>query len=66
MNFQLSYIIATRNRLPFLKITIEKIIDNIQPDEEIVVVDGNSTDGAKEYLNKLFLDEEEDLLIDFE
>lgn len=56
MNFQLSYIIATRNRLPFLKITIEKIIDNIQPDEEIVVVDGNSTDGAKEYLNKLFLD----------
>jgi glycosyltransferase involved in cell wall biosynthesis len=52
--FTLSYIIATRNRLPFLKITLEKLISILQPDEEIVVVDGNSTDGAKEYLQQLF------------
>jgi len=54
MRINLSYIIATRNRLPFLKITLEKLIDELQQDEEIVVVDGNSTDGSKEYLQKLF------------
>jgi len=52
--YNLSYIIATRNRLPFLKITLKKLIDELLPDEEIVVVDGNSTDGAKEYLQQLF------------
>jgi glycosyltransferase involved in cell wall biosynthesis len=50
----LSYIIATRNRLPFLKITLERLIAGLQPDEEIVVVDGDSTDGSKEYLTQLF------------
>jgi glycosyltransferase involved in cell wall biosynthesis len=55
-NINLSYIIATRNRLPFLKITLEKLIQELQPDEEIVVVDGNSTDGSKEYLQAHFDD----------
>jgi len=50
----LSYIIATRNRLPFLKITLGKLLEEILPDEEIVVVDGNSTDGTKEYLHELY------------
>jgi glycosyltransferase involved in cell wall biosynthesis len=54
LTFGISYIIATRNRLPFLKITLEKLISEIQPDEEIVVVDGNSTDGSKQYLQTLF------------
>ncbi|HEY4324121.1 MAG TPA: glycosyltransferase [Mucilaginibacter sp.] len=54
MNYLLSYIIATRNRLPFLKITLEKLISELQHDEEIVVVDGNSNDGSKEYLEQLF------------
>jgi glycosyltransferase involved in cell wall biosynthesis len=54
VNYLLSYIIATHNRLPFLKITLEKLISELQPDEEIVVVDGNSTDGTKEYLQSLF------------
>jgi glycosyltransferase involved in cell wall biosynthesis len=53
MKLNLSYIIATRNRLPFLKITLERLITELQHDEEIVVVDGNSTDGTKEYLQKL-------------
>lgn len=52
----LSYIIATRNRLPFLKITLERLLNEVQDDEEIVVVDGDSTDGAKEYLQQLFND----------
>ncbi|GAC1309832.1 MAG: hypothetical protein NVSMB24_25970 [Mucilaginibacter sp.] len=50
----LSYIIATRNRLPFLRITLEKLANELQSDEEIVVVDGNSTDGSKAYLQQLF------------
>lgn len=50
----LSYIIATRNRLPFLKITLERLFDALQTDEEIVVVDGNSNDGSKEYLEQLY------------
>jgi glycosyltransferase involved in cell wall biosynthesis len=54
MKIDLSYIIATRNRLPFLKITIEKLIDELHPDEEIVVVDGNSNDGTTAYLKQLF------------
>ncbi|MDB5132563.1 MAG: hypothetical protein JWR02_2312 [Mucilaginibacter sp.] len=54
MNFNLSFIIATRNRLSFLTITLEKLISELQPDEEIVVVDGNSADGSKAYLQQLF------------
>lgn len=54
MKIDLSYIIATRNRLPFLRITIEKLINELHPDEEIVVVDGNSNDGTAEYLKQLF------------
>jgi glycosyltransferase involved in cell wall biosynthesis len=57
MIINLSYIISTRNRLPFLKITLGKLIGELQPNEEIVVVDGNSTDGAKEYLQTLFNEE---------
>jgi len=49
----LSFIIATRNRLPFLKITLEKLMADLQHDEEIVVVDGDSSDGTKAYLQKL-------------
>jgi glycosyltransferase involved in cell wall biosynthesis len=54
LNITLSYIIATHNRLPFLKITLETLIAELQPGEEIVVVDGNSSDGTKAYLQKLF------------
>jgi len=54
LTVSLSYIIATRNRLPFLKITLERLVMELQPDEEIVVVDGSSDDGSKEYLQGLF------------
>ncbi|GAB3927676.1 glycosyltransferase [Mucilaginibacter myungsuensis] len=54
MAIQLSYIIATRNRLPFLQITLGRLINILLPDEEIVIVDGDSTDGTREYLQQLF------------
>lgn len=53
-NYSLSYIIATKNRLPFLKITLGRLIKEVLPGEEIVVVDSDSTDGTKEYLQLLF------------
>jgi len=54
MTYQISYIISTYNRLPFLKLTLERLMDDLQPTEEIVVVDANSTDGSKAYLQQLF------------
>jgi glycosyltransferase involved in cell wall biosynthesis len=54
LKFNITYIIATRNRLPFLKITLKKLLGELQPEEEIVVVDGNSGDGTREYLEQLF------------
>ncbi len=54
MTCNLSYIIATRNRLPFLKIILEKLIQALLPDEEIIVIDGKSTDGSLEYLEQLY------------
>lgn len=54
MEITLSYLISTRNRLPFLQITLLRLTKQLQPGEEIVVVDGNSTDGSKAYLQALF------------
>jgi len=50
----LSYIITTKNKIEYLPRVIEKLIKNIQLDEEIVIVDAGSTDGTKEYLTELF------------
>lgn len=49
----LSYLISTKNRLPYLKITLAHLIQNCLPDEEIVVVDAHSSDGTGEYLKAL-------------
>jgi len=54
MSITISYIIATKNRLPFLNITLSKLLTHANADEEIVVVDGDSSDGTKEYLQQLF------------
>ena len=50
----LSYIITTKNKINYLPIVINNLTKNIQPDEEIVVVDANSSDGTKEYLISLY------------
>lgn len=52
-NFNLSYIISTKNRLPFLKILLERLLPELKESEEVVVVDGGSTDGSKEFLQSL-------------
>lgn len=52
-NITLSYLIVTRNKLPYLKVTIEKLIAFKKTDENILIADGASTDGTKEYLEDL-------------
>ncbi|MBF9143438.1 glycosyltransferase [Hymenobacter properus] len=52
--YTLSYVLTTYNKLPFLRQVTERLIAARQPDEEIVVCDGGSSDGTKEYLQALF------------
>jgi glycosyltransferase involved in cell wall biosynthesis len=52
--YSLSFIISTKNRLPFLKILLAHLLPQLKPDEEVVVVDGNSSDGSAEFLEGLF------------
>ncbi len=51
---KLSYVITTRNKLPYLKEVMKRLLENVQANEEIVVADGASTDGTVEYLRDLY------------
>ncbi|WP_125916575.1 glycosyltransferase [Hymenobacter coccineus] len=49
----ISFMISTFNKVDYLKLVLTDLINNIQADEEIVVVDGGSTDGSVEFLQNL-------------
>jgi glycosyltransferase involved in cell wall biosynthesis len=49
----LSYILTTYNKFQYLSVTLPLLIANKKADEEIVIVDGGSTDGTTEYLSRL-------------
>ena len=49
----LSYVMTTRNRLPLLRVVLSRLIEHRSDDEEILVVDGASTDGTAGYLSDL-------------
>lgn len=51
--YALSYVLTTYNKLPYLRQVVERLVAARQPDEEIVVTDGGSTDGTPEYLQGL-------------
>ena len=51
--YTLSYILTTFNKLSYLKVTLPYLIEACKDDEEIVIVDGGSTDGTREYLEEL-------------
>jgi len=53
----LSYVLTTFNKFSYLKIVMEDLVKACKEDEEIVVYDGGSTDGTKEYLAELFQEE---------
>lgn len=52
-NISMSYVLATRNKLPYLKNVMTGLLANVQEDEEIIITDGASEDGTVEYLQKL-------------
>jgi hypothetical protein len=52
--YTLSYVLTTYNKLPYLKQVVERLVAARQPDEEIVVCDGGSSDGTPAYLQGLF------------
>src|SRR3989344_2365890 len=52
-NINASYLVMTRNKLPYLKDRLGKLLTEKKDDEEILDADGQRTDGTKEYLEKL-------------
>ena len=52
--YNLSYVLTTYNKLPYLRHTLERLVAARMPDEEIVVCDGGSKDGTPAYLQGLF------------
>ncbi len=50
----LSYVLTTRNKLPYLQETLPLLLNAVRTDEEVVIVDGASTDGTAEYLQALY------------
>ncbi|MDP2705019.1 MAG: glycosyltransferase [Patescibacteria group bacterium] len=46
----LSYLMVTKNKLPYFKESIQKLIKEKKEDEEILVADGGSSDGTGKFL----------------
>lgn len=60
---KLTYIISTFNRLPYLKKAIATLIKNKKDDEEIIIADGDSADGTKDFLVSLLKNKQIDYFI---
>lgn len=49
----LSFVITTRNKKEMLAEMLESVIGSLMHDEEVIVIDSNSSDGTPEYLTTL-------------
>lgn len=59
----LSYVLTTFNKLSFIKIVLSELIQKRGKDEEIIVIDGGSTDGTQEFLKELKRNEKIDYFL---
>jgi glycosyltransferase involved in cell wall biosynthesis len=50
---RLSYIYVTKNKVDFVMETLHQLVINKEHDDEIIVIDGKSSDGTVDYLLKL-------------
>ena len=48
---RISYVLATKNRAGFLRKALERVRQWIQPQDELIVVDGGSTDDTRAVVN---------------
>jgi len=62
-NIVLSYVLTTRNKLPYLKEVLPAIIASKKEDEEIIIADGASTDGTSAYLQELLAQKKIDYFV---
>jgi glycosyltransferase involved in cell wall biosynthesis len=49
----LSYVLTTFNKIRYLRLTLPQLVQHCAFDEEIIVIDGGSVDGTREYLSEL-------------
>ncbi|MBL7855232.1 MAG: glycosyltransferase [Cyclobacteriaceae bacterium] len=49
---RLSYVLTTFNKLPYLRHTLPRLLSKCREDEEVVIMDGGSTDGTVEFLRQ--------------
>src|SRR5712692_3457942 len=49
---RVSYILTTRNRAPFLDKALANVREYITPEDELIVIDGASTDDTAEVIEK--------------
>jgi glycosyltransferase involved in cell wall biosynthesis len=46
----LTYLVTTYNKLPFLRCALDHLLTSVRPDEDVIIVDGASSDGTPAYL----------------
>ncbi len=51
-DYFISYTLTTFNKLPFLKVTLPWWLKNINENEQLVIVDGNSKDGTSDFIKQ--------------
>lgn len=49
---RVSYLITTRNRCEYLAKTLDNVREFITPEDELIIIDGESTDGTRELVEK--------------
>jgi glycosyltransferase involved in cell wall biosynthesis len=53
MTHSVTYLLSTFNKLEYLRVALKFLLSNVEPFDNICVVDGGSTDGTPEYLEHL-------------